>query len=343
MTFRHASWVALCVIGALWGCTPESGNLPPISRAGTDAVAFIGDAVSLDGSASFDPDQDPLTYEWQLLSAPASSALIPSDASVDANETYVFTADAVGSYVFALVVSDGTDSSRDIVAVDIRNVLNVVQTVPVDLATGIAGRAPAVVFFSEPIRSWTAEAAVVLEDVTDLASPIPVLGTYSVDDGNTAVVFTPAADWGDLVPYRITATTQARGLDGAPLRVPVEVTFTGSIVEAVGRCSNGRDTDNDINDFFQNELGGFEMARTPFSSNNAECPTCADGVDNDGDGWFDLDDPDCANNPLGTEPSVLSLSGSDCNDGVDSGADADTDIDAADSDCFDGFDNDEGI
>jgi hypothetical protein len=29
-------------------------------------------------------------------------------------------------------------------------------------------------------------------------------------------------------------------------------------------------------------------------------PACMDGVDNDGDGRVDLDDPDCANNPYGT-------------------------------------------
>jgi hypothetical protein len=38
----------------------------------------------------------------------------------------------------------------------------------------------------------------------------------------------------------------------------------------------------------------------PFVVTFAPLPACMDGVDNDGDGRVDLDDPDCANDPYGT-------------------------------------------
>ena len=56
---------------------------------------------------------------------------------------------------------------------------------------------------------------------------------------------------------------------------------------------------------------------------------CADGSDNDGDGWVDLDDPDCA-----TGSSEVGYGSAVCNDGVDNDGDGATD--AADAQCADG-------
>jgi hypothetical protein len=38
----------------------------------------------------------------------------------------------------------------------------------------------------------------------------------------------------------------------------------------------------------------------PVSATFAPLPACSDGVDNDGDGRVDLDDPDCLQDPMGT-------------------------------------------
>jgi hypothetical protein len=54
---------------------------------------------------------------------------------------------------------------------------------------------------------------------------------------------------------------------------------------------------------------------------------CADGLDNDGDGWIDAADPDCA---VGDAESGLGVA--ECNDGTDN--DGDGWIDAADPDCL---------
>lgn len=62
----------------------------------------------------------------------------------------------------------------------------------------------------------------------------------------------------------------------------------------------------------------------------AYAPACSNGVDDDEDGWTDLDDPGCA---IGDERAV----GHDqpCNDGVDD--DGDGLADSADPDCDDGY------
>jgi hypothetical protein len=76
------------------------------------------------------------------------------------------------------------------------------------------------------------------------------------------------------------------------------------------------------------------MRMTRFESNG---PTCGDGLDNDGDGWPDQQDPGCDRGTDGQE--VDGLSGYPCNDGLDN--DGDGAIDKADDGCKDGFD-DEG-
>jgi hypothetical protein len=49
------------------------GNRAPTANAGADQTVTVGEAVMLDGSASFDPDGDALTYGWQQDGGPALS------------------------------------------------------------------------------------------------------------------------------------------------------------------------------------------------------------------------------------------------------------------------------
>src|SRR5262249_38453289 len=66
-------------------------------------IAGLG-IVYLDGSGSSDPDGDPLTFSWTIVSKPpGSSAQISDPTAVRPN----FVADVVGAYVIRLVVNDG--------------------------------------------------------------------------------------------------------------------------------------------------------------------------------------------------------------------------------------------
>lgn len=92
-------------------------NSAPVANAGADISAYLGDGVSLNGSASSDADGDGLSYTWSLLSQPTGSAAVINDPYLP--ETG-FVADVVGLYVAQLVVNDGhIDSSPDTAQVTI--------------------------------------------------------------------------------------------------------------------------------------------------------------------------------------------------------------------------------
>ncbi len=82
-------------------------NNPPVPNAGPDKSATVGSLVTLDGSASFDPNGDTLTYQW-TMDKPWNSAAILSDAHA---VQPTITPDVPGTYTFYLSVSDGIDSS----------------------------------------------------------------------------------------------------------------------------------------------------------------------------------------------------------------------------------------
>lgn len=94
-------------------------NRPPVANAGADQTAHVGERITLDGSGSHDPDAQPLSYSWSLLSFPSGSRVSLS-APTAVQPTFV--ADRDGEYVMRLLVSDGIDASApDTVTVTTRN------------------------------------------------------------------------------------------------------------------------------------------------------------------------------------------------------------------------------
>ncbi len=137
---RTTSLMAILALFA--GCNPstdkdngtgdDSGaavNNKPVAEAGVAINQTADTAVPLSGAASSDPDGDvPLVYHWSFDHVPDGSALLSRESPFTVNHSAeavssTFSADAVGTYVVKLVVTDskGKDSDPDYVIVTVED------------------------------------------------------------------------------------------------------------------------------------------------------------------------------------------------------------------------------
>lgn len=123
--------------------TVDNANQVPVAQAGGAIVATVGETVTLDGTASYDPDGDPISYIWSQtggtgVSLSASNTSRPS-----------FTAAQEGVYVFELRVYDGQDTSgASSVTVTVQSASQ--QVTLVSPADGAA-------CYSSPTLTWAGE------------------------------------------------------------------------------------------------------------------------------------------------------------------------------------------
>lgn len=76
--------------------TPPPSNLAPTANAGGPYDSEPGLAITLDGSLSSDPNDDPLTYAWDFGDGAMATGVAP---------THAYVAD--GTYAISLIVNDG--------------------------------------------------------------------------------------------------------------------------------------------------------------------------------------------------------------------------------------------
>ena len=104
--------------------TKQEENLPPVAlprvKEPMEQPVEVGATVVLDGSDSFDPNDDPITYAWTITSQPQNSTA-QLDDSTDVMPSFV--ADLPGDFVIQLIVTDdkGAPSEPVTVMVSTRN------------------------------------------------------------------------------------------------------------------------------------------------------------------------------------------------------------------------------
>lgn len=88
-------------------------NRAPICDAGPDETLNLNSSAILNGSQSYDPDDDDITYYWNSFGE--------GNIENPHQRNTIFLASETGTYTISLTVSDGEDSTRDIVNIQFVN------------------------------------------------------------------------------------------------------------------------------------------------------------------------------------------------------------------------------
>jgi hypothetical protein len=102
--------------------TVNQPNSVPIANAGSGFTGLVGQTGTLDGSASYDPDGNPLSFAWSQTGGPSVVLSNPSSAKPS------FIPMVAGIYTFQLIVSDGQVQS---LPAFVQITINGINTIPI--------------------------------------------------------------------------------------------------------------------------------------------------------------------------------------------------------------------
>ena len=202
--------------------TITTTNTPPVAVAGVNQSVASGVTVFLDGSASWDADNDPLTYSWSLTNRPASSTTTLQGA---VTKTPSFFADMPGTYVAQLIVNDGfTNSSPSTVTITAGllkvtlspnplNLQNLAKTLTITLSTAAgAGGVPVSLSGFDPSVISLPATVTVPQNGTVATVTVTPLFTGSTNILATAPGYQPGTTAVTVATPTITVTLTSAGV-----------------------------------------------------------------------------------------------------------------------------------
>jgi PKD repeat protein len=115
--------LSVLTIALLFACDPldtfnEVTNEPPVPDAGGDQIVLLGSTVFLDASKTADPENDGLTFQWNISSAPGGSTAVLSKSDIFFTS---FVPDKIGFYTITLTVSDAYESVEDRIKIEVQD------------------------------------------------------------------------------------------------------------------------------------------------------------------------------------------------------------------------------
>lgn len=149
-SYAYNSFVFSFILGSQDNACPYvPENRSPTGVAGGPYFGRVGVSVKFDGSSSFDPDGDALSYAWNFGDGSPGEGVNPSHAYAEA-----------GTYYVALTVSDGTATRRPMPGLGFAKVV-IEETPPVDttpplIVPAISGTAGADGWYRSDVKvKWT--------------------------------------------------------------------------------------------------------------------------------------------------------------------------------------------
>ena len=168
-------------------------NSPPVADAGGPYEGGEGLAIALNGSASYDPDGNPLTYNW-TVSDPGLCAFDDPTAVEP-----ILTCNDNGDFPADITVNDGIASDSDNTLVSVLNIIPSVGEISIDqpiVPVGTAINASA--SFTDPGTLDTHTAVWDWGDGTSVGTVTQGAGSGSVNDSHsysTPGVYTVSLPW----------------------------------------------------------------------------------------------------------------------------------------------------
>ncbi len=201
-------------------------NTRPVANAGADQNIKVNQTVNFDGSKSYDPDGDTLSYKWNFGDSSTTKWLSSSKTS----HSYY----SLGNYTVTLTVSDGSLTDTDTCVIQVNkqqqntssptiissNIKQGSQNIPINFSK-------IVIDFSTSMNRSSVESAL------SISPAINYTIHWGNNDKELQIIFTATLSYNTT--YKITIGTTAKDVGGNHLKDPFKLEFTTEIEHKNGK------------------------------------------------------------------------------------------------------------